>query len=185
MNEAIHSTTGQSPYFAFYSRHSARAIGARLPGIDGTEDGVAEAHAILKETHLKMARRYRNVANRRRRNQAVAQGSLVWVRNESMVPSTSRKPNVKWLGPYRVTEVIRDKGVYLLENVFTHQAVQRVADKIKPYYSGEEWILEPQEVIVPEAEDSKPEPLPPRNRRPPRRYIEESMVRVTLEIVVE
>ncbi len=101
----------------------------------------------------------------------------MWVRNESTVPGTSRKLNVKWLGPYRVIEVIRDGDVYLLENVFTHQAVQRAADKIKPYYGGEEWILEPQEVMVPEAEDSEPEPLHPRNRRPPRRYIEECLVR--------
>ncbi len=136
MNEAIHSTTGQRPYFAFFGRHPARVIGTRLPGIDGTEDGVAEAHAILKETHLRMARRYRNVANRRR-NQAVAQGSLVWVQKESTVPGTSRKLNVKWLGPYRVIEVIRDGGVYLLENLFTHQAVQRATDKIKPYHSEE------------------------------------------------
>ncbi len=95
MNEAIHSTTAKRPYFAFYGRHPARAIGTRLPGIDGTEDGVAEAHAILKETHLKMARRYRNVANRRRRSQSVAQGSLVWIRNEYTVPGTSRKHNIK------------------------------------------------------------------------------------------
>ncbi len=77
VSEAVHSTTGQQPCFAFYDRHPARAIGTRLPGIDGTEDGVAEAHAILKETHLKMARRYRSVANRRRRNQKVDVGSLV------------------------------------------------------------------------------------------------------------
>ncbi len=177
MNEAIHSTTGQSPCFAFYGRHPGRAIGTRLPGIDGTEDGVAEAHAILKEMRLKMARRHRNVANRRRRNQAVAQGSLVWVRNESTIPETSCKLNVKWLGPFRVIEVIRDGGAYLLENVFMHQQCQRAADKVKPYCSEEEWILEPQEVIVPEAEDSEPKPLPPRTQRPPRRYIEESLVR--------
>ncbi len=177
MNEAIHSTTGQSPYFAFCGRHPARAIGARLPGIDGAEDGVAEAHAILKETHLKMARRYRNVANRRRRNQSDGQGSLMWIRNESTVPGTSRKLNVKWLGFFRVIEVIRDGGAYLLENVFTHQKCQRAADKVNPYYSEEEWILEPQEVIVPEAEDSEPEPLPPRTRRPPHRYIEECLLR--------
>ncbi len=46
MNEAVHSTTGQQPYFAFYGHHPVRALGSRLLGICGTEDGVAEAHAI-------------------------------------------------------------------------------------------------------------------------------------------
>ncbi len=43
----------------------------------------------------------------------------------------------------------------MLENVFTHQPYQRAADKVKPYYSEEEWLPEPQEVIVPETEDSR------------------------------
>ncbi len=101
MNDAIHSTTGQRPYFAFYGRHPTRAIGTRLPGIEGTKGGVAGAHAILKETQF-MARQYRNVVNRKQRNQSVVQGSLEWIRNESTVPGTSRKLNTKWLGPSRV-----------------------------------------------------------------------------------
>ncbi len=95
------------------------------------------------------------------------------MKNESSIPETSRKLNFKWLGPYRVIEVIRDGSAYLLENVFTSQQCQGAEDKVKPYYNEEEWIPEPQEVIVPEDEDREPEPLPPRVRRFPRRYTEE------------
>ncbi len=173
MNEAVSTTTGQKPYFAFCGRHPARAIGARLPGTDSTEDGVAEAHAILKETHCCMARRSRGVANRNRKNQKVTAGSQVWVRNESVIPGTSRKLNVKWLGPFKVIEVVRDGSAYILENMFTAQKCQRAADKVKPYCGEEEFVLDPREVIVPENEDTEPEPLPPRVQRPPRRCIEE------------
>ncbi len=165
---------GQRPYFAFYGCHPARAMGTRLPGVDGTEDGVAEAYAIVKETHLKAARRYRNAANREQRNQSVIQSSLLWINNEFTVPGTSRK--LKCLGPFQVIEVIWDGSAYVLKNVFTSQKCQWAADKVKPYYSEEEWIREPQEVIVPEGEDSEPDQLPPRVRRPPRRYIEQCCV---------
>ncbi len=90
-----------------------------------------------------------------------------------MIPGTSRKLNVKWLGPFKVIEVVRDGSLYVLENLFTAQRCQRVADKVKPYSGKEEWVLEPREVIVPENQDVEPAPLPPLVRRPPRRYNEE------------
>ncbi len=42
-----------------------------------------------------------------------------------------RKLGVKWVGPYKVKEVLRDGGADRLENVFEGTRVQRAADKIK------------------------------------------------------
>ena len=47
-------------------------------------------------------------ANRKRRTESVEEGSLVWVRNETINPGTSRKLNPRWTGPFKVTEVYRD-----------------------------------------------------------------------------
>ena len=126
---------------------------------------------MIKQTHLRQTRRYREVANRKRTNQAVSVRQLVWVRKEVTLPGTSRKLNPKWAGPYKTIEIIRDGGVYLLENVFTGQKVQRAAEKVKPYVGKEEWLLAPLEVSC--AKEDNDEPMPPRLRNRPRRYIEE------------
>ena len=56
-------------------------------------------------------------------------------------------------------------------NVFDRSEIQRAADKVKPYHGDEQWLTEPQEVFVPE--ETVPEPVQPRVRRPPPRLIEE------------
>ena len=171
MNQASHTSTGQQPYFAFFSRHPPRLARSALPTVDGDQDEMAAAHALIKDTHQKMSRRYREVANRNRKNQAVGVRSLVWVRKETAIPGTCRKLNVKWDGPYRVVEVKMDGSAYVLENVFTGTQIQRAAGQVKPYYGTEEWILEPLETAF--EPDSPVEQLPPRVRLPPRRLIEE------------
>ena len=129
------------------------------------------AHEVIKESHLTLTRRSRETANRRRKNQAVSEGTLVWVRRETTLPGTCRKLNPKWDGPYRVISVLREGGGYLLENVHTGQKLQRAAEKVKPCEGQEEWLLSPPE--VPCVEEADNEPPPPRTRRPPRRLIEE------------
>ncbi len=160
----MHTTMGEQPYFAFFSRRPPRPVGVRFPEIEGTEEGIAEAHAILMETHQKMARKFRAVANRGRRNQKVGEHSLVWVKSESSLPGTCKKLNLKLLGPYRVIEVTRGGSAYVLENVFDGRILQRAAEKVKPHRGSEEWITAPREVIMPE--ENEPESLPPRVRRP-------------------
>lgn len=170
LNEAVHTMTGQQPFYAFFGRYPARNIGMNLPAIEGTEEGIAEAHAILRETHHRMAREYRNFANRWRKNSSVALGSLVWVKNETPQPGTSRKLNVKWTPESSGS----DKRWWCLHvGTFIYRAENaKGTEKAKPYVS-EEWIPEPQEVIMPDEPEAEPEPTPPRERRPPRRYIEE------------
>ncbi len=63
MNQAVHTSAGQQPYIAFFSRHPPRLVSASLPSVDGEADELAEAHALVRETHQKMLRRYRDAAN--------------------------------------------------------------------------------------------------------------------------
>ncbi len=175
LNLAVHTTSGEQPYFAVFSCRPLCQVGVHLPAIEGTEVGIAEAHAILRETHQKMARKFRAVANRGHINQKVGERSLVWVKSEGSLPGTCKKLNLKWLGPYQVIEVIRGGSVYVLENVFDERILQRAVEKVKPCCGSEEWITGPREVIMPE--ENEPEHLPPRVRRSPRRYVEECCIR--------
>ena len=171
MNTAIHSTTGQTPYYAFFSRHPHRNIGAPLDHVESDEEGRALAHELLKQTHLNMSRKFSAVANRNRVNQKVEENSLVWVKSETLLPGVGRKLQTKWIGPYRVSEIIREGSAYRLVNVFDQSEIQRAADKVKPYHGGEQWLTEPQEVFVPE--EAVPELVQPRGRRPLPRLIKE------------
>lgn len=170
LNSAVHTSTGVQPYFAFFGRHAPRNVGAPLPSVPGDTEGLQVAHEIIQATHKTLTRRYREVANRGRKSQSVRVGSLVWVRKEVLNPGVCRKLQPKWDGPYKVVEVLRDGGAYLLENLFTGQKVQRTAEKVKPYQGPEEWLVQPDESVCDVPEED--EPLPPRLRRPPKRLIE-------------
>ena len=74
------------------------------------DSALEKAHTAIQETHLQMARKYRTLANRGRKTQSVAEGSLVWVRNECVIPGTSRKLNPKWTGPFKVVKVFHDSA---------------------------------------------------------------------------
>jgi len=158
MNSAVHTSTGHQPFYAFFSRHAPRLAGMRLPATDGEEDDVAAAHQNIRDTHVKMSRKYRSVANRKRKEQRVDVETLVWVKRETAEPGTCTKLNVRWDGPYKVVEVIRDGGAYMVQNPFTGQQVQRAAEKVKPYYGSEEWLLEPQDTTF--TTDLETEPVP-------------------------
>ncbi len=83
---------------------------------------------------------------------------------------------MKWVGPYKVKERLRDGGAYILENVFDVVEVQRAADKIKPYVGQGEIVVRQQEIFTPGEQDdseSEEEGRPVRERRTVRRYIEE------------
>ncbi len=67
--------------FSFFSRHPPRLVSDSLPSVDGETDELAKVHALVRETHQKMSRRYRDIANRARKTQKVEVGVLVWVRS--------------------------------------------------------------------------------------------------------
>ena len=76
------------------------------------------------------------------------------------------------MGPYKIVEVIRDGGSYVLENTFDGTRIQRAADKVKQYLGQDRVLLEQEEVLMPPAVELEEERVP-RQRRPPRRYVEE------------
>ncbi len=171
MNAAVHTSTAQQSYFAFFSRSTPRVVGTRLPTITGEEDDISIARRVIKETQEKMTRKYREVANRKRKEQKVNSGALVWVKREVNEPGVCKKLCAKWNGPYKVVEVLRDGGGYKVEDPFTGQMLQRAAEKVKTFGGSDEYVVEPQDTVF--QADLETEVLPPRIRRRPRRYIEE------------
>ncbi len=111
-------------------------MSASLPSVDGEADEPAEVHALVRETHQEMSRRYRDVPNRARKSQKVEVGALVWVKSEVPLPGTRKTLNPKWNGVYRVEEVVLD--VYIVRSLFTGQVLQRAAAQVKPCFGREE-----------------------------------------------
>lgn len=171
MNAAVHTSIAQQPFFAFFSRHAPRVVGARLPTVDGDENDVEVVRRLIRETHEKMTRKYREVANRKRKDQKVDIGALVWVKRETTESGVCKKLCVRWDGPYQVVEVLREGGGYVVKDPFSGKMVQRAAEKVKPYHSEEEYVVEAQDTVF--QPDLETEVLPPRIRNRPRRYVEE------------
>ncbi len=110
MNAAVHTSTAQKPYLAFFSRPA--------PTITGEEDDISIARRVIKETQEKMTRKYREVVNRKCKEQKVNSGPLVWVKREVNEPGVCKKLYVTWNGPYQVVEVLRDDRVFLRHSPF-------------------------------------------------------------------
>ncbi|MPC78461.1 hypothetical protein E2C01_072947 [Portunus trituberculatus] len=175
MNLAIHSSTGVSHYVTFFARQPPRSVTAPLLTVQSENSDAQKLKRFIKDASVSSQRRYRAVANRKRREEKVSIGSLVWVKSETQLPGTSTKLNAKWKGPFRVSEVIRHGQLYVVEDSYTGKLVQRAAEKVKPYVSRSEIIPELEEEQTDEREEEEEEDhgLPPRHRRPPRRLIEE------------
>ncbi|KAK4324255.1 hypothetical protein Pmani_005095 [Petrolisthes manimaculis] len=175
MNAAVHSSTRVTPYVAFFGRHPPRNITAPLPTITSDHNDAGRLKRLIQEASTVSLRRYRAFANRHRKNEKVELGSLVWVKQETIIPGTCAKLNQKWKGPYKVAEIIRDGLIYILEDPFTGKNIQRAAEKIKPYVSHSDIIVQLGELIENNEPDDDDEDivLPPRHRRPPRRFLEE------------
>ena len=174
LNTAVHTTLGEQPHFVFFSRRAPRQISTLLPTFDEDVDepAIESAHELIQKTHLQMARKFRTVANRKRKTETVEVNDLVWVHKEHTVPGTARKLNVKWTGPYKVIEKVRDGAKYVLRNLFNDNTIERAAEKVKPYWGKEEWIVELAEHMEVEP-DIESEDVLVRRRAPPRRLIEE------------
>lgn len=175
MNMAVHSSTGVSPYVAFFARQPPRGITAPLVTVQSERSEVQRLKRMIKDASVTSQRRYRAVANRKRKAEKVPIGSLVWVKSETTLPGTCSKLNAKWKGPYKVSEVIRDGQMYLVEDPYSGKTIQRAAEKVKPYISRSEIIPELEEEVEEEMVDDLVEDreIPPRHRQPPRRLIEE------------
>ncbi len=175
LNSAVYETMGEQPYFLMFSRHPPRNTGVNLPHVSDDPD-VQAAHEVVKQTNREMAQKWRDKANRGRRSQKVEKDQLAWVKKETAASVVHRKLSPKWLGPYKVKEVLKDGSAYELENPWNGTQVQREANKVKPCYGIDTIIMEPVELMFPPEDDDEVEiePRPVRVRRPFRRYIEEA-----------
>ena len=151
MNQAVHSTTGCQPYFAFLGRHPVRSVGARLPEFEVDRQDLRLAHESILATSARQLQSYRKAKNVVKADEPLAVASWVWVRLETTKPGTSRKLNDKWAGPYEVVEVNECSGIYTLKDLQEPGSqVYRAADKLKPYIAAPEEYLVDDRVLSPE-----------------------------------
>lgn len=119
----------------FFSRHPPRTVTAPLRTVPSGDSETQELKRLIKEVSVHSLRRYRALANRRKKKKKVSVGSLVWVKSETPLAGTWTKLNPKWKGPYRVSESIRDGHMYMIEDPYTGKVLQRAEEKGKPYIS--------------------------------------------------
>ncbi len=146
LNSAVHEATGVQPYYAFFARHAPRQIGVTLPSIED-EPEIERAREIVMQTNQEKSRRWLNKANVGRRDDKLEKDSLVWVKKEVTDPGVNRKLCRKWLGPYKITEVLREGSAYIVENTFNGVRIHRAAEKIKPYVGRDRILVQPEEMV--------------------------------------
>ena len=114
LNEAVHTSLGTSPYFAFFGRHPNREVGQlQLPqDEENMDERSLNIKELLKETMNRTTQRYRDTANAKRQNTVLEEGSYVWVYQEEPIPNTATKLNRKWKGPYKIEQVLGDGRAY-------------------------------------------------------------------------
>ncbi len=173
-NRAVHEATGEQPHFLMFNRRLPRLIVVELPQLR-QEANLEVALEVVRRANIDQARKWRSRANIERKNQRVEVDQLVWVKKDYTTSVGDRKLGVKWVGPYKVKEVLRNGGANRLENVFEGTRVQRAADKVKPYAGQGDTLVQPREFIFHDDSDEEEEvePRPVRERRPPRRSGEE------------
>ncbi len=86
----------------------------------------------------------------------------MWVKKDYTTSLADRKLGLKWVGPYKVKEVMREGGAYKLEDVFEGVIIQRAADKVKPYVGQDNILTQPREVFYQEDSEEDDEPRPGR-----------------------
>ena len=67
--------------------------------------------------------------NRKRKEQRVDVGALVWIKRETTESGLFKKLSVRWNGPYQVVEVLKNGGGYIDKDPFTRKQVQRAVEK--------------------------------------------------------
>ncbi len=174
LNSAVHEATGEQPHFLMFNRRLPRLIGVELPQLNQDAD-LEVVLEVVRRTNIDQARKWRSRANIGRKNQRVEADQLVWVKKDYTTSLGDRKLGVKWVGPYKVKEVLRQGGAYRLQIVFDGVGVERAADSVKPYIGQGDILVQPRELIFRDDSDEEEEvePRPVRERRPPRRYGEE------------
>ncbi len=103
-----------------FDRRLPRLTGLELPQLKQDAD-LEVVLEVMRRTNIDQARKWRSRANIGRKNQRVEVDQLVWVKKDYTTSVGDRKLEVKWVGPYKVKEVLRNGGAYRLENVLREQ----------------------------------------------------------------
>ena len=175
LNSSVHTSTSTTPYMAFFNRPPMRGPESQFPLVRNPDCDYHKLKEMIKSASIKSQRQYRAYANRRKRRESVGKGALVWVKREAPIPGTATKLNSKWLGPFKVVEVLQGGSMYIVENPYDGARKQRAAEKIRPYVSETNLIHEIEEMdeVTTEEPNKSEAELPPRRRQPPRRLIEQ------------
>ena len=167
MNEAVHTSLGTSPFFAFFGRHPVREVGQlRLPEDEINNSETFNVKDLLKKTAERMTKGYLANANSNRRNDTLGIGTYVWAFVEEPLPNTAAKLNQKWQGPYKIVHVVDNGRAYQLENIFDGTLITRAAEKLKRYVERdqfldrieEQFFVEESDDVLSEEEESLPQP---------------------------
>ena len=172
LNESVHTSLGTSPFFVHYGYHPLRRIGQlELPDQedDENENSDQTLRDKIRDTLKSKTDYYRTKANVNRQNSPLKVGDLAWIYQEIPLPGTAVKLNQKWIGPYRVVEVIGNGRAYELVSPLEDIRVRRAAGKLKKYIPREELLDQIEESFL--TEDEARDLLPDvRVRRPPDWY---------------
>ena len=173
INNAVHNSTNAQPFFAFFGRHAPRRLSTPLPTVPGIQSDMQLARDIIIKTSREQARLYLREKNAHRKNEVAPLHTLVWVKREVTTPGTSRKLNTKWLGPFKVVEVLRGGSAYILEDLQRPgRRIHRAAEKVKKCVGDGEFLIG--DVDNEEDEiDEIPKARLARQRLPPIRYRED------------
>ncbi len=176
INNEVHETTGEQPYYLMFHRRAPRRVTAALPTID-QDANIEVALTAVRRTNSEQSRKYLDRANIGKQNQSVEVNQLVWVQRDYVTSRTDRKLGAIRVSPYKVKEVVRGGRAYAVENTFDGTTIRRAAGKIKPYRGGGDIVTQLQEIVNQQDSDvsgseteAEEERRPVRERRPPRRY---------------
>ena len=173
LNESVHVSLSTSPFFVQFGYHPTRQVGnLTLPEYDEMGVELRRSSDLRKEIreYLKtQTQKYRDKANVKRRNNPLQASDLVWIYQETPIPGTAVKLNRKWLGPYKVVEIIDGGRGYELENVFDGTKTRRAAEKVKRFIEREPLLENIREDFLTREEENEII-TDVRIRRPPDRY---------------
>jgi len=93
LNEWVHSTTGTTPYWAFFKGHPKKYIEFRVPDLLADEEGLELAEDSMKEQRDRAVKTYSLTKQKCENSKKNLKcGSLVQVKREVFDPYTSCKP---------------------------------------------------------------------------------------------
>ena len=99
LNEAVHTSLGTSPFFAFFGRHPVREVGQlRLPDDELGSSDTFNIKELLKETARRMTKGYLARGNSKRKNEQLRVGMYAWVKVEESLENVAVKLSPKWTG---------------------------------------------------------------------------------------